>query len=128
MNSEFRTIGRFILVGMVNTAIGYAFILVALWAGAGDYGANLIGFSLGLPVSFVLHRLLTFRPRQAFSVAEAMRYLAGFAIAYAANLGVVAGGRMAGYVENPVVQGLAVCTYAAIFYVISRLFVFRRHD
>lgn len=127
MRTEIATLGRFILVGILNTAIGYCFILAALWAGAGDYPANMIGFSLGLPISYALHRLWTFRPRHRPNVAEVLRYLAAFAISYGFNLGVVAAGREAGYVENPLVQGLAICTYAAVFYVISRRLVFRSH-
>lgn len=128
MQSEFVMIRRFILVGILNTGIGYSFILLALWAGAGDYLANMIGFCLGLPISYTLHRLWTFRPQHTATAAEIIRYLAAFAISYGFNLGVITAGRLAGYPENPLVQGLAICTYAAVFYVISRLLVFRRSD
>ncbi len=128
MRKELSTLCRFILVGLLNTAIGYGFILAALWAGAGDYPANMIGFGLGLPISYALHRVWTFRPQHRAGLAEIWRYLGAFAVSYAFNLGVIAAGRQAGYVENPFVQGLAICTYAAVFYVISRLLVFRPHD
>ena len=104
------------------------FIMLALWAGAGDYLANGIGFCLGLPISYTLHRIWTFRPRHRASAGEVIRYLAAFAISYGFNLGVITAGRLAGYQENPLVQLLAICTYAAVFYVISRLLVFRRRD
>ncbi|MFB0613103.1 GtrA family protein [Aurantiacibacter poecillastricola] len=128
MPKEAATIIRFILVGLVNTGLGFLFILAGLWAGAGDYGANAIGFALGLPISYMLHRVLTFRPQHAASWGEIGRYLGAFLISYAVNLGVVTAGRIAGYQENPLVQAAAICAYAATFYIISRMLVFRQLD
>ncbi len=128
MRTELQTSRRFILVGILNTAIGYSFILLGLWAGAGDYLANAIGFCLGLPVSYILHRNWTFRTRRTASVSEGVRYLAAFLVSYGFNVGVVTAGRMAGYPENPFLQAAAICTYAAVFYVISRAAVFRQHS
>ncbi len=128
MNTELATIQRFILVGLLNTALGYFFILAALWFGAGDYRANAIGFALGLPISYALHRLWTFRPKHRARLGEIARYLMAFLISYGVNLAVITAGRMAGYSESPIVQGLAIATYAAVFYVITRLAVFRRPD
>lgn len=128
MRTELQTIRRFILVGILNTAIGYSFILLGLWAGAGDYLANAIGFSLGLPISYILHRTWTFRAQRSASISEGVRYLAAFLVSYGFNLGVVTAGRLAGYPENPVVQAIAICTYAAVFYVMSRVAVFRQRN
>lgn len=118
-------IARFLAVGAFNTLVGYGFILVALFLGAGDYLANAIGFALGLPVSWMLHRLLTFRVRRKISGGELVRYIAVVVVSYAINLGIVTAGRAAGYVENPLVQLAAICVYAAVFYLLSRRFVFR---
>ena len=122
---DFAEVGRFLVVGVLNTLIGYGFILAALFLGAGDYLANVIGFALGMPVSWLLHRVLTFRVRRRVSAVEIGRYLIAVAISYSANLAVVTVGRMAGYVENPLVQLAAVCCYAGVFYLLSRRFVFR---
>ena len=118
-------IARFIAVGALNTLVGYGFILAGLFLGAGDYLANAVGFALGMPVSWLLHRKLTFRVRRRVSAGEIGRYVVAVAIAYGANLAVVTAGRMAGFFENPLVQLAAVCCYAAVFYVFSRRFVFR---
>lgn len=118
-------VARFLAVGALNTFIGYGFILAALFLGAGDYLANVIGFALGMPVSWLMHRVLTFHVRRRVSAGEIGRYLIAVAISYSANLAVVTAGRMAGYVENPLVQLAAVCCYAGVFYLLSRRFVFR---
>ncbi len=124
MTSELARIARFVLVGIFNTALGYGFILVGLFLGAGDYLANVIGFALGLPIAYFLHRGFTFRVSARASKAEASRYVIAFVIAYGVNLSVIATGRALGYVDNPLVQLAAVCAYAAVSYVLSRLIVF----
>ncbi|GAM06053.1 GtrA family protein [Novosphingobium sp. MBES04] len=64
LRSELVLALRFGLVGLANTAIGYGLILVWLLAGVGDYGANVLGFALGFPISYALHHRLTYRRRE----------------------------------------------------------------
>lgn len=121
-------IARFLAVGALNTLVGYGFILAGLFLGAGDYLANALGFVLGMPVSWLLHRRLTFRVQRSISTGEIGRYVVAVALSYGANLAVVTAGRMAGFVESPFVQLAAVCCYAAVFYLLSRRFVFRANE
>jgi putative flippase GtrA len=116
---------RFVLVGLANTAIGYGLILGWLRLGLGDYAANVAGFAMGLPISYGLHRHLTFRARNRATLSEALRYGTAFLIAYAANLAVIALGRGAGFERSALVQGLAICTYAGVLFVLTRITVFR---
>jgi len=123
--AEIGRIIRFVVVGLFNTVVGYAFILLALFAGVGDYLANALGFLVGLPVAYLLHRTFTFRASEPMHRSEAMRYTLAFLMAYAVNVLVVAAGRDLGFRENPFVQLLAIGVYAALFYVLNRFFVFR---
>lgn len=125
LGREAATLARFVLVGLGNTAIGYGLILGGLRLGLGDYAANMAGFALGLPISYGLHRHLTFRARHRATRAEALRYGVAFLIAYAANLAVVAMGRAAGFDRSALVQGAAICTYAGVLFVLTRVTVFR---
>ncbi|NNC51857.1 MAG: GtrA family protein [Erythrobacter sp.] len=125
MPHDLAQIARFLAVGALNTLVGYGFILAGLFLGLGDYLANATGFALGMPVSWLLHRKLTFRVRRQISTGEIGRYVVAVAISYGLNLAVVTAGRMAGYLEHPFVQLAAVCCYAAVFYLLSRRFVFR---
>ncbi|WP_395327363.1 GtrA family protein [Novosphingobium sp. BL-8H] len=132
---ELATLIRFVLVGAANTAIGYALILCWLYAGLGDYAANVAGFAMGLPISWALHRKLTFRARHRPDGGELVRYVLAFLTAYGANLAVIVLGRAAGLGAggagatgvsgSALLQGLAVCTYAAVLFVLTRLIVFR---
>lgn len=126
IRSEVATAGRFLVVGLFNTAIGYAFILAALFLGAGDYLANACAFIFGLPIAYFTQRRFTFTPEDRASASEGMRYALSVLVAYTANLGVLTAGRHMGYAENPWVQLLAVVTYAGVLFVLSRLVVFRQ--
>lgn len=125
LGREVAVLARFVLVGLGNTAIGYGLILGWLRLGLDDYAANMAGFAMGLPISYGLHRHLTFRARHRATTAEALRYAAAFLIAYAANLSAVALGRAAGFERSALVQGAAICTYAAVLFVLTRITVFR---
>ncbi|MBT0667204.1 GtrA family protein [Novosphingobium profundi] len=116
---------RFGLVGLANTAIGYGLIVACLFAGLGDYGANLLGFAMGFPISYALHRRLTYRRQDAMNLRDMHGYAAAFAAAYGLNLGVVALGRAMGHAGSPLVQALAVIAYALCLFGLTRCFVFR---
>jgi putative flippase GtrA len=119
---------RFLLVGAFNTAFGYGFILIGLLVGLGDYIANAIGYALGIPMSYLLHRRWTFAPKVPASWAEGLRFGICFVIAYCANLAVIAIGRSAGRIEDPLVQGAAIATYAGLFFILTRFVVFPGGD
>lgn len=116
---------RFVTVGIVNTAIGYGMILVGLLCGLDDYSANVAGFAVGLPISYALHRRHTFRVERRPTIREGATYLCAFLIAYGANLGVIAAGRAIGFEASAVLQAAAICCYAALLFVLTRL-IFRQ--
>ncbi|SMP71684.1 Putative flippase GtrA (transmembrane translocase of bactoprenol-linked glucose) [Novosphingobium panipatense] len=119
-------VARFLLVGMANTGLGYGIILVGLQGGLGDYAANILGFVLGLPISYLLHRSLTFRARTRRSLREASLYLCAFLTAFFANLAVVTAGLAIGYESSAVVQGAAIGSYAVVLFILTRFVVFRQ--
>jgi len=119
-------LARFALVGVINTAIGFAAILLGLRLGLGDYAANATGYGLGLGVSYVLNRSWTFRAANVPSVAEFGRFAAAFGLAYGANLGVLGLGRAAGLAGQPLLHLAGLGIYSVLFFVLSRTIVFRK--
>lgn len=126
--TELFTILRFIAVGIFNTAIGYAIILLGLSFGLGDFAANALGFALGIPLAHRLHRHFTFRAARVAGASELVRFALVFAAAYGVNVAVLAAGRQLAWLDGVIVQLIAICTYAAVFYVLNRLIVFRAGD
>ncbi|MGE4432096.1 MAG: GtrA family protein [Sphingobium sp.] len=115
---------KFGLVGLLNTAIGFSIIMVALAVGIGDYAANALGYGAGLTISYVLNRHWTFAVRGPVSPTEILRFIAAFVIAYAANLLVLAVCRGAGLIEQPLVHLAGLALYSMLFYCLTRFCVF----
>lgn len=118
------TLIRFGLVGLLNTAIGFAVILFALRMGAGDYSANAAGYAAGLALSYMLNRSWTFAVAQPVNSAEFARFLVAFALSYAANLLLITAGKLAGYGGNPLLHLGGVLLYSGLFFGLSRTFAF----
>ncbi|MBX7495376.1 GtrA family protein [Qipengyuania sp. 6B39] len=115
---------RFGLVGLTNTAIGYAIILAAMLLGAGDYLANALGYGLGLSAAYLLHRRFTFRLSGQGNWREAARFVVTAALSFCVNLAVLRAAREAGYVGNPLAQLAAMAAYSVSFFVLARSWVF----
>jgi putative flippase GtrA len=115
---------RFLGVGVLNTLVGLTLIYLARFGlGWADVPANILGYAVGLTVSFSLNRRWTFRHEGRLLSAQ-LRFLAAFAVAYAANLAALLlltrGLGVASIVAHP--AGMVV--YTSIFYILSRYFVF----
>jgi putative flippase GtrA len=115
---------RFAITGAANSVVGFSVLLAALRLGCGDIAANLTGFAAGLTVGFVANRQWTFAVEGRVSLAEVVRYLMGFALAWTLNIAVVMAGVRAGYAGSPFIHLAGIVTYSLAFYVISRSYVF----
>lgn len=118
------TVVKFGLVGLLNTAIGFAIILAALSAGLNDYAANALGYGLGLMVSYSLNRYWTFSAKSQPSLRELIVFGGVFSVAYSANLLVLTSFRAAGFVDQPFAHLLGLAVYSGLFYILSRNVVF----
>lgn len=117
---------RFGIVGLANTACGYAVIVALLAGGAGDVVANICGYTVGLILSFFLNRRWTFRDAGTVGrLSTALRFFMVFAVAYATNLSIVLAFASLGYSEQPLVHLAGVAVYTTVFYFGSALLVFR---
>lgn len=117
---------RFISVGVINTAFGYAIILVGLAMGLGDITANLLGYGVGFLLSFAMHRRITFQDSTAYEFATMARYAIAVLIALGINLLIVVlAGSLLKLTHNPLVHLVAIGAYAVTLYVCSATFVFK---
>jgi putative flippase GtrA len=116
---------RFLVTGLANSAVGWAVIFGGLWAGMNGLAANAAGYAVGLALSFTLNRTYVFGASGAVSGREIARFLAAFAVAYGANVGVLMLGESVLGPGSPWAQLPAIGAYVAIFFLLSHLFVFR---
>lgn len=116
-----RTFFRFLFVGIGNTILGLGVIFGARQFFT-DVVANLIGYLVVVPISFLTHRDLTFKDRGSRRTAF-LRYIPAIAAGYAANYAMLTSSLKVG--ANPyVAQTLAIGCHVAATYLLSRVFVF----
>lgn len=120
-----RQFGRFLSVGVVNAVLGLMVIYAAKWFfDAGDIIANLIGYGVGMTVSFILNSRWTFDFKGAWKPAF-LRFIAVSTVAYAANLlTVLAAIRQFG-VNGYLAQALGIPVYTLTVFLASKYLVFR---
>ncbi|TXH02679.1 MAG: GtrA family protein [Candidatus Moraniibacteriota bacterium] len=116
---------RFILVGIVNTIIGYASILFLYYAvGFEPLLANFGGYLIGSSLSYMLNRRFTFNSRRPHSQAIP-RFSLAVAGCFCLNLLVLKLCISIFGLQIPLAQAIAVCTYTLAFYLISHVVIFR---
>jgi putative flippase GtrA len=121
-------IARFGLAGLINTAIGFAVVVVLdPVLGLSPPLANAAGYAVGISVGFVLNRGFVFRSRTGLPAAG-LRYLIAAACAFVLNqivlrvAGAVLGG---GSVQHVAAQLMAMAVYSVALFFLCRLWVFR---
>lgn len=115
---------KYLAAGAINTLAGLSVIFFAKRAlGMDDVAANLLGYSVGVVVSFSVNRNWTFQddsnPLEALA-----RYLLVVLIAYACNLMTVLLAIDTLRIDSYVAQALGVIPYIAVGYLGSRFFAF----
>jgi putative flippase GtrA len=119
------TIIRFALVGLSNTALGYAVIMLMHYVfGLDPTASNLLGYAAGAILSYLLNRTFTFASDRPHRRA-APRFFAAVAVCYLLNVVVLNLALHALRAPVPAAQAIAVVTYSIAFYLANRLFVFR---
>ena len=119
-----RLFSRFVVVGIINTALGLGVIFAAS-AFVDAFLANLVGYLLIVPVSFLTHRNLSFRD-QGKRWSAFWRYIPTIGVGYAANLATLTIALK--FVHPLLAQTLAIGSHVAITYVLSHVFVFLNHE
>lgn len=114
---------RFLLVGGSNAIIGFMLIYSLLFAGLGAEGANLIGYAIMLPLSYVAHARISFQRRE-IKITAFWKYILAVLVSYALNFAVLVALTRFVLVSRYVAQIPAFATYGLVFFGLNRLFVF----
>jgi putative flippase GtrA len=118
--------GRFVLVGLLNTAVGYSVILLLqVGIGAPPFIANAGGYLIGGLVSYALNRNFTFGSNRPHG-QTLPRFSMVAAGCFALNIGVLTFGLQVLNLRPALAQALAVASYTVAFYWASRTIVFRK--
>lgn len=116
---------RYLISGLVNTAVGYIAFYVAFkgfdWP---PIAANVVSYAVGLLCAFTLNRYFVFRSGSS-SVSTALKFLAGFGVAFIVNLAVLHLGLNFG-LRAEFAQVPAMASYTVSFYLINKYFVYKK--
>lgn len=122
LSAEF---ARYLLAGLVNTAVGYGVFLVLLWgAGVEARIANFFSFAVGLLVALLLNRFFVFEGARV-SGAAVLRFAAGFGLSYSLNLATLSM-LLDRAMPAALAQLVAMAVYTVSFYLINRVWVWRK--
>jgi putative flippase GtrA len=115
---------RFVLVGILNTLIGYVCILVLQAISHNPVLSNLLGYGLSAGFSYLTHSRLTFGHSPNSRSAKA--YLRVLLAGYALNLLVLKVSLL--WLAPVVAQGLAVLSFAGFSYLGQLFWVFPQNQ
>lgn len=111
MRKSYQEIVRYLVVGCINMGIGLSTIFVLTATGSSDLVANAIGYSVGIPVSFMLNGRWTFSQVNLSSV-HLRRYIYVIAISYLVNILVLVIARNVGDFDRYISQTAGVLAYS----------------
>lgn len=116
---------KFLMVGVLNTSLGYAVIFSCMYlAGLSAVASNVTGYLVGLIISYALNRNFTFKSTSK-SGLEIARFLFVFLVAYLANLGVLILLIRYAAVHEGAAQVLAGMVYVVTSFLMNKYYVFR---
>lgn len=117
---------RFLVVGLANTSVGLLIIFGGKWLfGLNDISANMVGYSCGLVLSFVLNKHWSFRYKGTFGFAL-FRFLLVILVAYLLNLGFILVAINNFGINSYLAQALGIVPYTVVTYLGSRYFAFKQ--
>ena len=116
---------RFGAVGLVNTFTCLLVIYaLKLFTGAGDVVANVMGYAVGVTVSFGLNRKWTFAHQGAHWKAS-LKFVATMAISYMVNLSFVLVALHVFKLNSYLAQALGMPPYTTVSFLLCKYWVFR---
>lgn len=116
---------RFLLTGAANTLLGLAIIYALKLLGMHDVAANLLGYALGISISYAMHAAWSFSYRGSIRAALP-RYVLVTVLAYLANLATVSVALYWWGLNGYVAQAFGIPPYVLVGYLGAKLYVFRR--
>jgi putative flippase GtrA len=54
---------KYLLVGIINTIVGYGIIFFLMFVGVSPEVSNIVGYAVGISVSYVLNKIYTFQSK-----------------------------------------------------------------
>jgi len=112
------------LVGSINTIIGMNVIFILIYMGVDNYKANIIGYIVGLNISFFLHKYYTFNDSKKISFKQVFIFVIIFLLSYSINIITLYLSLL--YFPNYFAQVLGMIAFTIVNYILNKLITFKR--
>lgn len=117
-------VARYVLVGLLNTAVGYGCILLLRYGlDWHDLAANASGYGVGACMSYALNKRFTFNSQHTHRRAVP-RYVLTICVCYALNAAMLYAGLHWLGLPSFTSQALSLGVYNVAFFLLSRALVF----
>ena len=122
------TLVKYLLVGILNTIVGFGLIFLLMWRGFSPELANIIGYAVGICFSFVMNRIFTFQSKQTSKKAnlrEFIKFVSSMLIAWSLNfitLKICLKMGVNAYLAQIISGGI----YTITGYLLSKIWVFKK--
>lgn len=120
---DFYMFSKYILVGIINTAITALLILLLMYLGLGVYTSNAFGYIAGITVSFILNTLFTFSTKLTWK--RFIKFIINCGICYVVNLVVI---YLVLYINNEWIYFAQLCgmgAYTVSGFILNKLWVMK---
>ena len=115
---------KYLIIGVFNTIIGYGIIFILMAFGIIPEIANIIGYIIGILVSYALNKFYTFKTKSK-SKKEFFRFIVSMICAYLINLFVLIVLYRYFHIDKYIATIIASIFYTLSGYVFSKYFAFR---
>ena len=122
------TLVKYLLVGVLNTIVGFGLIFLLMWQGFSPELSNIIGYAVGICFSFVMNKIFTFGSKQASKTAnlkEFVKFVSSMLIAWVLNfitLKICLKMGVNAYLAQIISGGI----YTITGYLLSKIWVFKK--
>ena len=82
---------RFVLVGIINTAVGQSVTILSYFSLGNIFTANIIGYSVGLSISYFLNSRWVFGPNRHLQWLSFFQFLLVVMVSFLINIAVIYG-------------------------------------
>jgi putative flippase GtrA len=118
------TFVRFIVVGVINTAVGYALILILFHLVGFSYHISyLISYIFGFILSFFLNRRFVFFSQQS-QLKEFLKFTLAFLFSYLASYALLFAMIESALLPTNIAFLLSMGLYSLLFYLLNRIVTF----
>ena len=124
------TLIKYLLVGILNTIVGFGLIFLLMWHGFSPEISNIIGYGVGICFSFVMNKVFTFKSKQASkkaNLAEFIKFISSMLIAWGLNfitLKICLNFGVNAYISQIISGGI----YTITGYLLSKIWVFKKQQ